>query len=493
MRLASRKSAVSKSAKTVAAAAAAVASGIFAQHAKAATLNQYYVNVNVYSDAALSVLVSSVTINEANPVVSMPLNDYVAFGISAVVTGVTNKAAGDKSGKTTGIQHAQPTYLGLGSIGYTFVNSDLKGLTLLPNNSGVRATLGNHQTAYYSTAVISPNNTVMPTQDVGDTEPGTTTAPLTGGDVGMNFQLFAGAGNPGSFVYGSTTGTTILSNFAPTDGSNTASLGASTPVFTNLSYQGIKAGTATITPNVGFLDYWVNATSGTGTNQSTYNIQNFGTADTVVALPVLVVNITGGGPTTPTAHPIISLTTGSANSNYGTTVTNGSGVNQGTFSTGTNKLTVTGGNGSYNVAQVQNIDAEVADTVEANGFNNPATDIEIYGLDVTTTTSGATQLSSSDLAILAADINSNAAYGYGSAIASTSLANDPFPAKYNLFLTFNPGLGADVFLGWDLSQAPGLSATGAAVSAVAVVPEPMSLGLLALGGIGLMARRRKHS
>jgi hypothetical protein len=493
MRLASRKLNVSKTAKTtLAAAAAAVASGIYAQNAKAVTLTQYYYDVEVYSNAGLTDVVSSVVINQATPVVNLPLGDYLSFGISDVLTNNINPAAGNTAGKSKATV-AQPTHIGLYSIGYHVLSSDVQGSTLNTNPGGVRGTLNNTQTAYYSTAQIGVT-TIYGVTDPGDVETDPTGAeagPKTGGDVGMNFQIFAGGNVITSYNFGNTTGQATLVGFAPTDGSNTASAALATPIFTGLSYQGIKNGTVTLTPVVSQLAYFVVATTGTGTNSTTYNSQDFGSSDTIVSLPVLVVNIGTTGSSTPPAHPIISLSSSGVQSNYGVQITNGSSVNQGTFSTGTNVLTVSGSNGKYAVVQVQNIDAEPTDTVEANGFN-PASDIEIYGLDVTTTSSGATQLSAGNLATLAADINSTNAYGYGSAIASTSLTNDPFPAKYNLFLTFTGLTSGTEFLGFDLTQDPNIP-TGAAVSAVAVVPEPMSLGLLALGGVGLLARRRKSS
>lgn len=497
MRLASGKLNVSKTAKTtLAAAAAAVASGIYAQNAKAVTLTQYYYDVTIYSNAALTNPVSSVVINQASPVVNLPLGDYLSFGISDILTNNINPAAGNTAGKSKATI-AQPTHIGLYSIGYHVLSSDVQGSSLNPNgNAGVRGTLNNGQTAYYSTAQVGVT-TIYGVTDPGDVEPdpaGTEPGPKTGGDVGMNFQIFAGGNVITSYNFGNTTGQATLVGFAPTDGSNTASAALATPMFTGLSYQGIKNGTVTLSPIVSQLAYFVVATTGTGTNSTTYNSQDFVSGDTIVSLPVLVVNIgTTATTSTPTAHPIISLSSSGVQSNYGVQITNGSGVNQGTFSTGTNVLTVSGSNGKYNVAQVTNIDAEPTDTVEANGFN-PASDIEIYGLDVTTTSSGGTQLSAANLATLAADINSSATtgYGYGSSIASTSLTNDPFPAKYNLFLTFTGLTSGTEFLGFDLTQDPNIP-TGAAVYAVAVVPEPMSLGLLALGGVGLLARRRKSS
>jgi hypothetical protein len=191
-------------------------------------------------------------------------------------------------------------------------------------------------------------------------------------------------------------------------------------------------------------------------------------------------------------YPIISLTTTvPPTTNYGQQITNGTGANQGTFSTGTNVLTVTGGSGKYHYAQVTNINAATPMfSVEANGFN-PASDIEIYALDLVSLPSGGTQLSATNLQTLAADINSTNAYGYGSSIASTSLASDPFPAQYNLFLTFTGLTSGQNFLGFAVDQDPNANvATFSYATAIAVVPEPMTLGLLTLGSVGLLTRRR---
>jgi len=200
------------------------------------------------------------------------------------------------------------------------------------------------------------------------------------------------------------------------------------------------------------------------------------------------------GPVSST-HPIISLTSnGSTPTNYGTQITNGTGAQQGTFSNNpaNNKKTVVGSGGSYIFAQVTGITSGTGTHtgyVEATGFN-PATNTEVYGLDVT-------GISSALLTTLAGDINSSSSdgYGSGSTIAFTSLAVDPFPSNYNLFLVFT---GAEVpsgdnYLGIDLTQDPnaGIS-SGALTTAVAVVPEPMSMGLLALGGVGMLARRRRR-
>ena len=64
---------------------------------------------------------------------------------------------------------------------------------------------------------------------------------------------------------------------------------------------------------------------------------------------------------------------------------------------------------------------------------------------------------------------------------------------YNLFLKFAAGgPGASDHLGLDVSTANDSNLVGYTFNAIAVVPEPMSLGLLAIGGVGLMARRTRR-
>jgi len=206
-------------------------------------------------------------------------------------------------------------------------------------------------------------------------------------------------------------------------------------------------------------------------------------------------SVTVGGVT---PHPIISLSTTAPASNYGNKIVNATGVGNGTFQNNpsSNKLSVIGGSSSYLFDQVTGISSgqgEATGNVEGTGFN-PGTDQEVYALDVLAS-AGGSALSNANLITLAADINSGNAYGgdagnEGAVVASTSLAADPFPSNYNLFLTFSSPTQADNFLGVDLTQDPNIPA-GAVVSAIAVVPEPMSMGLLALGGLGMLARRRR--
>jgi len=253
---------------------------------------------------------------------------------------------------------------------------------------------------------------------------------------------------------------------------------------------GTYTGTGTLTvlpdPSGGTVAYLPGATDAwtTGTHPPTG----------VVSGSVVVAGATG--------HPIISLAAAPENSTwtseYVTQITNGTGATMGTFSNNpaNSVLTVTGGNGKYIFAQVTNIANNgtglATGYVEVTGFNNPATDVEVYGLEIT-------GLNSTQLSNLAADINSSAAYGFTPGTASNVASAtdpftvDPFPGEYNFWLTIPEADVPSGFnsFGFDLSQAPGTDGTGGAVEEVAVVPEPVSVGLLALGGLGMLARRRR--
>jgi PEP-CTERM motif len=195
------------------------------------------------------------------------------------------------------------------------------------------------------------------------------------------------------------------------------------------------------------------------------------------------------------AHAILSLTS-SAPADYGNSITNGaSGADSGAFTgpgAASNKLTVTGGSGSYIIAQVTGIgtggNGDATNYLEANGFN-PSTDPQIFAMDVEV--DGA-QASAGQLSTLISEINAfDGGLASGLSVGST-LANDPFAANYNLFLTADPGIAADDFLGFDVSEANDPALVDYSLSAVAVVPEPLSIALLSLGGIGLLSRRSRR-
>jgi fibronectin-binding autotransporter adhesin len=201
----------------------------------------------------------------------------------------------------------------------------------------------------------------------------------------------------------------------------------------------------------------------------------------------------------PPTLPIFSLTTTAPGAAYGSKITNGSGDLQGAFTgpgASINKLTVTGGGGSYVLQQATGIkdgsgssNGPSQANIEANGFS-PATDKEIFALDVEV---GGSQASPTQLSTLVTEAEADGLPSGMTVSTSAPSPNNPFASNYNLFLSVSPGLASDVFLGWDLSSSNDSHLTGGyTVSAVAVVPEPMSLGVLALAGIGMLGRRGRR-
>jgi hypothetical protein len=201
----------------------------------------------------------------------------------------------------------------------------------------------------------------------------------------------------------------------------------------------------------------------------------------------------------PSMSPILSLTSSAPGSAYGSQITNGTGNLQGTFTgsgASSSILTVSGSSGSYTVQQVTGIkdasggaDGPNQGYVTASGFS-PTSNQEIFALDVEVNGNPATM---SQLNTLLTEATNTGVGGFGSdvSLSTTAPSPDPFSSNYNFFITYNGDLGDDN-LGWDLLNSNDSNLVGYTVSAVAVVPEPMSLGLLVpLVGVGLMRRYRR--
>jgi len=193
-------------------------------------------------------------------------------------------------------------------------------------------------------------------------------------------------------------------------------------------------------------------------------------------------------------HPIIlkvlSVPSTSAPTNYGT--------NEGI-------LTVGGVHNAYTTGYLPVAPAAIS-YVQVNGFY-PETDEEIFALDVQVNGVEATP---AQIAILIDAIDGTDGYAPASpgvAAVSNTWAGlglggaDPFidtlsVSPFNLFLDMGDvvdmGTGPYTYFGWDVSsEDPNL--VGYTIEEVAVVPEPMSLGLLVLGGLGLMSRRPRKA
>jgi hypothetical protein len=506
-----------KSTKVLSALTMAAAAAASAQMAHAASLTLYYgqeasyansnngifvatgydptgANTNTHNQSQFlsGTVVPQPSVAGAPVTVTVPVGSYLSMAIDAVLTGNPNAVAGTKQG---GDLFTQPSFLGLSALGMTVSSTDLTGTKLTPysTDTQVETTIGGLPT-YNSTAILNVDSSPAPQAGLGTNSgtgynalpnwasvsapggvqpnlPGYDTAPNSSGGVGLGSTSATG----GAFPAGGNTGANARANGANFieafgSASNTASYGNATEFLDSLAFKALATGTVTLSPNViaGATEYWKSAGNVTvsGKTASNYAATPFGGGDTITAMPVLVVNIVGPPST---GHSLVNYAA-AANSLYNPSI-------------GT--LTVTGSNGSYQVAQITGLN-QTTGTVEAKTFT-PSTDEEIYALDVLV---NGTQANATQLATLVTQINTFNGGSPGVTATTSSPVPDPFAANYNLFL--DPSGLSDAFLGVDLSSSNDSLLQGYSFSAIAVVPEPMTLGLLALGGVGLMARRHRR-
>jgi hypothetical protein len=437
----------------------------------------------------------------------MPVGGYLSIAIDAVLTGNQNSARGTKQ---AGDGFSQPTWLGLSSLGLNVSSSDVSGTILTPiSTASAPSTTINGVPSYLSTANINQligsngnpggsttttslgqgwapqwNPTATAPGDVQPNMPGYDTAPNSTGSVGLNATSLTG----GAFPFAGQTGADgsgagnnlvkaakagLLQQFAASN--NVASYNNATDFLDSLTFRGIANGLVTLQPNVlaGATEYWrFNGVAPVNNvTTSTYAPTSFGANDAIGILPPLVIEV---GEIFNEIRPIISFTA-AANALYGPSL-------------GT--LTVTGGSGSYSVASMTPLEATVAGTIEAKTFS-PASDEEIFALEVLVNGNHATP---SQLAVLENAINSgDTGYGIPTSSGITPTTNAPVPDPFDPTVTYNlflEGSGfSDAFLGFDFTRDPNL--TGYSVFRIAVVPEPMTLGLMAFGALGIMTRRHR--
>jgi hypothetical protein len=503
---------------------AAVATLGTTKSAKGVTFNFYYDNVNILSaqdqsgtyQGALVTnvtpsLAAAATFNTA-PTVTLQVGQILEFGMDASVTGDTALSVGNQQSSSAG---KIPAAIGASELGMQFNSSDATGARLAPLNNGT-GTGNNTSTASLnnspSSAVATGGQTQGSLNDTGsgqgnntggafipnwNSEIQTGDIETNSGSVGANQTISGGTKAPNTTGVQSATAGEIqeLGQF----GATATGVANATDFFDSLQFQAVGGAGTTVTLSpfsfTGQDEYWSQTNTSTAASASRWKVESFGTnADVVAAIPQLVVVI-AGTTTTSSASPLFSLTTAAPGAAYGSQILNGSGANNGTF-TGTgaaqNTLTVVGGSGVYAGAQVTGISGGAGTNqgyVAANGFS-PATDKEIFALDVEV---NGTQASTSQLNTLIADAGTiGGGLPAGVTVTTVAPAPNPFSSFFDVFVDVNPGIGAAPFLGMDLLSTNDSNLAGYTVSAVAVVPEPMSLGLLALGGVGLMARRNRR-
>jgi len=175
-------------------------------------------------------------------------------------------------------------------------------------------------------------------------------------------------------------------------------------------------------------------------------------------------------------------------------------------------LTVSGpGFGHYLASFANNINdgaGDASDYVQVNGFNPAKDSPEVYALKLDNNgiyIDPAVPANSSVITAIISDINTYNFPAYSGDIASTVSGQfaSVFPG-YDVLITIPgsyingliiPGSGAQVDFGFDFTNysdsGAGIATGGLTVSDIGVVPEPASLGLLAVGGMGLLARRKR--
>ncbi len=262
----------------------------------AVTIREYYIDGQIATDPNFTTGLQNIDLSGIAPTVNVPIGDYFQFGVSLVLTGNPNPAAGDAwdlANQAAG-NPPQPANLGISQVRFDVPSTDASTYSLAPLLGPLNPNFAPNSGIHDSTAMINPD------QSFDFRSPG---AVEGGGIVNIN------VANDENFDV-RTPAVAQVGYFSGT--SSTAD--QATPFFTNLAFQGQAAGSVQLSPGIegnqtfGFdLSYWTSQTPGSvaanGTlKPATYSFQRSTDVSPISSnpLPLLTVNVTP-------IQPILSL------------------------------------------------------------------------------------------------------------------------------------------------------------------------------------------
>jgi len=318
----------------------------------------------------------------AAPVVTIPVGDYLEYGVDAQVTNNN----------------------GLGLVQFTV------GVT---DNTP-------------STAVIFSSNQAANTALAGVTIPSFfAVAPTNGFTDGSGGVLITGNGTSGAHIAaeGDSLADVTYGVAAPANLYSTMRIQTTRGNGTQAKFTlgGVKGGTSYLTQKTGTA----------GSTSATYISNTLGSADSFGAFPTLTINIGTASTTTTTApsgHPVIALTNGAPTANYGTQLGHA--------------ITITGGFGNYTPGNTGlNTSSGVATGFTAVSTFTPANDVEVYALKLAV--NNGAPLTTAQINAIIADIN-NASGPGGAGTAAVNVSAGAITGPYAAL--FPSSAGWDVLL-----------------------------------------------
>jgi hypothetical protein len=436
--------------------AMAAAMALHPSASSAVTISEYYIDWQIATDADFTTGVQNVDLSSGAPTVNIPIGDYFQFGVALVLTGNPNPASGDVWDLANQVAGnvPQPVNLGISEVKFDVPSTDTTGYSLNPVLGSIDPSFQPNTGIHDSTARVNPDLAfafespgVVSGQEVEDIN-------------AVNFVNI----NP------RTPAVAALGNFS----GNNAVPTRATPFFTALAFQSQAAGSVKLSPAIEYdptqgyqLQYWTNVTPGSiATNGSlksaTYSFgTQLTTSDIITPLPVITINVISN-------QSLLSLSSSSPPATYGSDV---------------QMLTLPPSLG-LNVAE--NF------TMPGTKFYFAAPDLDPAApfVSIYFTVQNNSRLNhTNDLTNLIDDLNSNDQ-------AIVALVPMLPSSDLNLLLEipqadFSHTNGV-AYIGLDLTQVSNVpDISDLSITRILVVPEPGTLGLLLLGGLAFIGRRKR--